>query len=81
MFDFARVSEFSGGSLGQTATRAGRPDAVQHFAEQDIDYGLLRDLGAEDIFHLLLENGIEPSQLDAGQLHDIVDETSDSEWH
>lgn len=43
-------------------------------SEVSFDYASLRDIGAEGLLHSLAENGIDPSQLDAGQLIDIADD-------
>ena len=74
MFDLARLAEFAGGVLGQSATNIDPGGILQQLSEQGIDPSQFQDLGADHILGMLSENGIDVSQLDAGQLGAIAED-------
>ncbi len=68
MFDLARLSEFAGGVLGQSASDIDAPAIIQQLAEYGIDPAQSGGLGGEQLMNMLSANDIDLTQLDAGQL-------------
>ena len=74
MFDLARLTEFAGGVLGQSASNIDASVFLQHLSEEGADPPQFQNLGADEVLALLSENGIDASQVDADQLGTIAED-------
>ena len=74
MFDFSKITETIGGLLSGNQQKspldvAGITDLL---ANAGIDPALLDGLSQDEVFSLLQQHGIDPSQLDVSQISELL---------
>ena len=79
MYDLARVSEFTGGALGQSASNIFASGAVPQITELGTDAAQLRDTESVRIMCSLSEIRTDVSRLHAAQLSTIAADTGDAD--
>lgn len=70
MFDFAQITGWIKDLAGQNTDVVG--NAVQQFSDAGISADLLQNTDVSQLSGLLTEHGIDPSQFDASQMSEIV---------